>query len=233
MSKIISFSGTLGAGKDTAADVCCEIAASMGLAAEKFSFAAEVYREIARAFSVTVARLQVRETKETPVPWLTLSACENKDYPEVALKTISAWRVRDGLEPIGMDTPLSPREVLRSWGTEFRRESRFGHVNYWVDFVDQQMHESPDIDLWLCSDARLDNEHGLLAQRDACFVRINATHLPENDADFETLHASDSKWRKWDFDQVILYDFADRDQFRADLEAICNEKLCDKPSLSV
>lgn len=225
MGTIISFSGTLGAGKDTAADECLTMAAQEGLVARKFSFASNVYAQIAQAFGVSISALQDRRTKETPVDWLCLDRCENKDYVSVALPLISRWREAEGKDPISMDSPVSPREVLRSWGTEFRRESKFGHESYWVDLVEQMLHENPQVDLWLCSDCRMDNEKALLDSQGAVFVRINATHLPENDADFEHKHASDSKWRKWDFAHTVLYDFGNRQAFRSTLQAISDEAL--------
>lgn len=201
---LVSFSGTRGAGKDTAADMMAGLFEREDFEVKRFSFAGEVYKEISDAFSVSVESLQDRSTKETPVPWLTLSSCRNPHFAPVAIDHISKWRSLDGLEPITENSPLSARELLKCWGTQFRRDSEHGHQRYWIDKVEDLFDAHHEVDCWVCSDCRLDNERDMLKSRDAVMIRINASHLPEDDEEIcRTGHESDTQWRKWNYDHVL------------------------------
>lgn len=208
--RVVSFSGTRGAGKDTAADLMAEKLADQGMAVARFSFAGEVYKEIARAFSVSVESLQWRASKELPQDHLTLFECANRDFWPVAIEHISKWRKAEGKGPINVNSALSPRELLRCWGTQFRRDSEHGHLRYWIDRVQELIKNRPEVDVWVCSDCRLDNERDFLLSLGASMCRVNASHLNENDDEIcATGHESDTQWRKWDYDQVLMNQWGD------------------------
>lgn len=203
-SRIISFSGTRGAGKDTAANFLATRLIDEGYSVKRFSFAQALYGEISRAFGVDLDVLQNRSTKELPQMYLTLSRCKDSNFRPVALEHISKWRLLEHKPRITSESALSPREILKCWGTQYRRDSANGSQTYWVDQVKALMNETPGVDFWVCSDCRLDNEHDLLKSMDALMVRINASHLKEDDDEICKIgHESDTQWRKWNYDRVI------------------------------
>lgn len=52
---------------------------------------------------------------------------------------------RDGFSDAErMSLPRSPRRITQIWGTEYRRESEFGHERYWIDPVDKIVNESTE-----------------------------------------------------------------------------------------
>ena len=97
--KLIALCGAAGAGKDTVADM---------LPARKLAFADTLYREVAEAFGVTVARLQMRDLKGTKQECFAL---ENVRGPEFFLEF-------NGNED--WTAPHSPRQILQWWG-DYRR----------------------------------------------------------------------------------------------------------------
>jgi len=103
-----------GTGKDTAAD-----ALVAGLGFHKIAFADALYEEVCVAFGVEKATLQQRSTKEVPHEALTIERCSDKGF----IHTCSL---------LGMEASqlLSPREVLQSWGTDYRRQQL---PTYWTD----------------------------------------------------------------------------------------------------
>lgn len=199
--KIISVSGAEGAGKDTTANYVVEALEKEGIKAKRFSFGSGIYEETSAAFDVPIELLQNRTTKETPHPSLTLGQCADEKYVKIARHAIAKLREREA--PIEMDEPLSPREMLQTWGTEYRRESEHGQKDYWIARTLAQIHKEKNT-VWICSDARHTMEFDVLRPLKAAFLRINLDTHDNNDKNFlNNGHPSKWEWRLEKFDCVI------------------------------
>lgn len=126
--RIIGLCGYDGHGKDTAASF---------LPALRLAFADPLYEEVAQAFGVTVDWLQRREHKETPSPLLDVALCRDAAFRSL---------LREG-------EPQSPRTILRTWGTEYRRHTDRG---YWLRHMERRA--LPTRDDLVISDVRFDDE---------------------------------------------------------------------------
>ena len=110
-----------GVGKDTAAAMLAEYGF------QRVGFSDSLYQEVSEAYGVSEDILRTRETKEVPTLLLATSRCQDEAFKEVIASL--------GLSP---ETPLSPRDVLRYWGTEYRRAQ---NEDYWVDRVEHKLRE--------------------------------------------------------------------------------------------
>jgi hypothetical protein len=113
---IIGVHGSRGVGKDTLGEILVRKEGFLSAA-----FADKLYIEVAGAFKVSVPFLMDRKNKEFPQPCLTLRQCNEDHFISVMRDTHS----------IGLDTYLSPRQVLNWWGTEYRRTHY--SENYWFN----------------------------------------------------------------------------------------------------
>jgi len=114
--KVIGLAGPARSGKNTVADI---LVAERGFV--RFAFSDALYEEVAQAFNVSQAFLRGSSTKEVPHHKLRLCAPLNQVFTAV---------VRYYHPEVSVLQPLSPRQVLQWWGTEYRRTE---HPNYWVD----------------------------------------------------------------------------------------------------
>lgn len=195
---VISLSGGIGTGKDTGSEIIVRHATLHEQGFRQFSFAKFLYQEIAENFGCTTDSLTDRETKETALPFLQLANSLNKDFIPIAISAISVFRG----QPIDLYTELSPRELCKAWGTEFRRLSNFGHDAYWIDKVRDMIVESGHRN-WVCSDARHDIERDLLKDFNTLFIRVYRDDIIEDDAAIiATGHGSNVEWRRWSFDAI-------------------------------
>ena len=250
MQRLVGLLGLKGVGKDTAAKL---LEKHFGFI--HTSFAAELYQEIACAYDVSVAFLANRETKETPLKELKLSRCHNNDFVTVALKGIRDARANSTDEshsfPVrrsprqsrskdvhgrlvggpSVDTlaellaPRSPRWVLQQWGTEFRRDSAFGHPAYWVDrgrdFVDG--HPGRDV---CFADVRLLNETQFIRSRGGILIRIRREDIEirEQEArargEGRALHSSETELKDFSADAEIENVLGHHDAMLGSLQAI-------------
>ncbi len=141
--KLIGITGRAGAGKDTVADYLVE-----NYDFVKRGFADPLYEEVSAAFtsgrSAAEPYLRKRETKETDVPFLALGNCHDGAFIICAVKKLDAECAAAGIDRYKYPTtvPLSPRWILQTWGTEYRRGQ---DPNYWVNkmevFVNQFLRE--------------------------------------------------------------------------------------------
>lgn len=129
--------GSAGVGKDSCADYLVE-----RYGWTKFAFSDQLYAEVAEAFDLQPQHvgdtgeelLRDRATKETPTPALALENCNDSGY-FVALD-------RAGILPPGGDIPQSPRWILQTWGTEYRRMQ---DPDYWVQATAQWLRVQQDV----------------------------------------------------------------------------------------
>ncbi len=121
---VLGLAGHAGSGKDTVADYLVERYGFI-----KFSFSDALYREVAAAFGLeNEDLLRDRNTKEEPSHLLELLQCVNPEFYPVAMQKLETEYSRD-LNPSLDAMPLSPRWVLQTWGSEYRRGQ---DPNYWT-----------------------------------------------------------------------------------------------------
>lgn len=126
--KLIGLSGPAGVGKDTIADYLCE---RYGFV--KFSFADPLYKEVAEAFGVTEAFLMDRANKEKEQEALQYHYCKDTVFQDIMFGKLIAENVK-----YPMDKWCSPRWILQTWGTEYRRAQC---STYWIDRADAFVRE--------------------------------------------------------------------------------------------
>jgi hypothetical protein len=150
--------GEAGHGKDTVADHLVE---KLGYCT--IAFADLQKKEVISAYSnspevVDIDFLLIRETKKTPSDRLSLVHCNDADFVKVALATfkqedMDLFKLRkkgildnprhnEYTEKERLTLPRSPRRITQTWGTEFRRQSEFGHELYWIDPVTEFIKKS-------------------------------------------------------------------------------------------
>ena len=112
--RIIGLHGLPRVGKDTLAD---SFVAHQGFV--KLAFADPLYQEVSDAFSVSVADLKTDEWKKTA-------------RLELEIRRSADPHFIDHMRKLEMftDEPLSSRQILQLWGTEYRR--RTCGEDYWV-----------------------------------------------------------------------------------------------------
>ena len=125
---IIGLAGQAGVGKDEIANY---LVRRYGFV--KFAFSDALYHEVQQAFGLPDQRLlRGRAAKDTPSEHMRLARCDNLEFFDMALKLVKS-----------QDDPLSPRQILQWWGTEFRRAQ---DEWYWVGQADKlvyQIHHAP------------------------------------------------------------------------------------------
>lgn len=160
MTKIVGFMGARGAGKDEA---------SKALTAQGWlpqAFGSGIYDECAEAFNVPRALFGARKTKETPLAVLMLANCSNSEFVTVALKRFDDT-VPPGADP--MLAPRSPRFIMQTWGTEYRR-GLYGE-DYWTKQVDSKVKQRLDCN-HAFTDVREHLEIALVRQYGGALIRI-------------------------------------------------------------
>ena len=119
---ILGLAGRAGAGKDTCADVLCQAHQFYRMA-----FADALRKEIIDAFGIDASVFDV-SLKERKAAALAIGRCSDADFMSLMVKrgeTITA--------------PRSPREIMRWWGTEYRRAQ---NLVYWLDKASQEVNEA-------------------------------------------------------------------------------------------
>jgi hypothetical protein len=187
--KIITLSGRQGEGKDTAF-LCLEKSLSN---VKRFAFADPLKQEVCKAFMVTREQLDDRQTKNVAQPRLSLAHCHDLKFIAVMLPAMS---VRRG-KPIDLNTPLSPREILQVWGTEYRKHSVWGTPNYWTDKAFETISQEPNT-VWVATDARF--EMAWAKGLGGFTLRVVRPDYVEDAA--VANHPSEQEWRSWAFDAV-------------------------------
>ena len=112
---IIGLVGRAGAGKDTVASILAESQGHIRIA-----FADALRQEIAHSFKIDMRVMDDRYEKERISPYIRIARCDDQKFIE-------------RMQELGHDIYKfrSPREILRWWGTEYRRQ--ICAESYWLD----------------------------------------------------------------------------------------------------
>lgn len=123
---VLGLSGPAGSGKSAVAEYLVKRYGFL-----RFSFSDALYREVAAAFSLPdESLLRDRTTKEVPTERLALVDCLDDEFIGVAVQHIHGSRHPD-------NEPLSPRQVLQWYGSEYRRVQ---DPDYWVKRAQDWIH---------------------------------------------------------------------------------------------
>ena len=180
---IIGLVGRAGAGKDTVASILQDAYGHIPVA-----FADALREEVSEAFGVDHSLWVDRYTKEQPTPALSIARCkDNRFIQRMIALAEDPYPAR------------SPREIMRWWGTEYRRDC--DSSTYWTD----RLHERIESYLRtgfrkiVVTDVRFFNE--------AEFVRIlrgSIWRIQRQEADaVNANHQSESEQDKIDADRTI------------------------------
>lgn len=124
---IIGLAGRAGAGKDTCADIMCSRHGFV-----RTNFAAPLRNEIIDAFWIDPALFST-ELKERRIPSLAINRCSDAGF-------IQRMQSLD----IDLTQPRSPREIMRWWGTEYRRHQDESYwtrrMKHWIDLAIRHGH---------------------------------------------------------------------------------------------
>ncbi len=152
---VIGLTGPINCGKDTVGQLLARHAG-----AHTMAFADPLRDEIVDAFCIEKVFLTRRETKERPMAALALARCTDRAFVDrmiVEFHDILEGTLRDFL-----DTPRSPRDIMRWWGTEYRRSACAG---YWVSKAAQHiqwLHTGREARLVVITDVRFADEAELV-----------------------------------------------------------------------
>ena len=197
---VLGLHGKIGAGKDTVADF---LVARYGFV--KFAFSDALYREVQEAFGLEdQSLLRDRATKEEPLARLALRHCSDEEFIKVAIAELDKQTApKHLLYPAGVE--LSPRQVLRWWGTEYRRGQ---DERYWI----KRAHE-----FILTAQATQYPEHapqhfvevGTRFPDEQAFIHRqngNVWHIirPDNPFAVEGVHVSDQKLAVLEGERVLV-----------------------------
>lgn len=138
---VFGLTGIRGAGKDTVAQILCDL-----YGFHRLAFADKLYKEVAGAFAVSPEFLGNRETKESPLLELGLRNCADPEFQRVATAC-----------GLGQEAN-SPRAVLQVWGTEYRRKQ---DDRYWLKAVESEIARNPNV-RFVVTDCRYKNEAATL-----------------------------------------------------------------------
>lgn len=121
---IIGLTGLAGCGKDTVALIL-----KAHVRFNHLAFADPLRSEICSAYGLPSSLFTNRDTKELPSPQLALVNCSNYEFVGLMLKQAATAEDLCNLSEF-LEAPRSPRQLMRWWGTEYRRETT--HQNYWT-----------------------------------------------------------------------------------------------------
>lgn len=149
---VVGLTGPINCGKDTVGALLAKHAG-----AHTMAFADPLRIEIVDAFCIEQVFLTRRETKERPMDALALSRCTDKSFVDRMVITQGVINMDDFL-----NAPRSPREIMRWWGTEYRRAN---DPAYWVNLAAQRLrwfHTGLAARLVVITDVRAENEAQLV-----------------------------------------------------------------------
>lgn len=174
--KLIALCGAAGAGKDTVADM---------LPARKLAFADTLYAEVAAAWGVEQHVLRCRETKETPLAVLEISACCDDEFAQ-KYHPAKDW-----------ERPRSPRQILQGWGDYRRAQDPDYFVKRAEHEITMRWHLGEDTVL---TDVRFPNEAALIRQLGGQIWQIRRPGYEAGG----TGHASDTAGDEFSPDRIVV-----------------------------
>lgn len=186
---VVGLTGPRGVGKDTVAELL-----AVHHEFTPIAFADPLRTEVADAFHIDPALLLARETKETPLPALALDRCADNGFV-VAMQNL--YRLLE--HPLDLGAPRSPRQILRWWGTDYRRVQ---NPAYWVSrtaVAISVLRRCTGAERFVLTDVRMRNEADLVRQYGGLLWQIaRPGHLAEPHA-----HASETSGAEFGPDTVI------------------------------
>lgn len=185
--------GAKGCGKDTLAAFLVK---NHGFT--RVAFADALYVEVSEAFGVTVEHLQCRETKETPQERLSLFYCKDTAFNMVAMELLVNQGFKGTIDELSM-LPLSPRQVLQWWGTEYRRVA-CGKDSYWLDIIQDKVLNSEG-GKFIFTDCRYRNEIQFLKSLGFTTVEVVRPDLVVNAT--TDMHPSERELAEYPCDVVL------------------------------
>lgn len=166
---VLGLAGRARAGKDTCADVL-----SQAYQFYRMAFADALRKEIIDAFGID-ADLFHDSTKDKKDTALAIGRCNDAEFMALAVKM-----------GVSVTDPRSPREIMRWWGTEYRRRQ---NPTYWLERAAQTLDEAMrrGFRRVVITDVRFRNEADFVRYYDGLVWKINraeasavaATHQSE------------------------------------------------------
>ena len=127
---IVGLTGYKNVGKDTAAAYLVEKHSFV-----RFALGDEIYRQVAKAFSVTEDEVRSREWKTTVRPELALRNCKEQEFRQMIVSR-EVPNIDGQISAFCTEAQTCPRTgtfIVQNWATEYRR-GRYGN-SYWVDLL--------------------------------------------------------------------------------------------------
>lgn len=172
---IIGLTGRAGAGKDTVASILSDAYGHVRIA-----FADALRKEIANSFKIDMRMMDNRFEKERISPYMTIARCDDQKF-------IGRMQELDH----DIHKSRSPREILRWWGTEYRRQTC--SESYWIERMEDSIESlmRNGARKIVITDVRFLNEAELVK---SCYGHIwrvsrssadslNASHISESEQD--------------------------------------------------
>lgn len=187
---IIGLTGNIGSGKDTVAD---ELVRQFGFI--KMAFADSVRSDLCEMFRTPESYFSDRSLKEQQIGRLSLSNCTDKEFVDFALAKLG------GSTYAQLDQPRSPRWLMRTYGTDYRRAQ---NPNYWVNRLNEKLQSLPPGPSVVVSDVRFNNEAEMIRQAGFTQRELWQIIRPNNPHFSKSLHPSDAGLSHIEFSRTII-----------------------------
>ena len=178
---IIGLAGPAGSGKDTVADLL-----RTHVRFAKCAFADALRYEVCDAFGIKPLLLTHRPTKEEPHAALALARCKDHAFSGLLLQGKLLDQFNGSIADF-MALPRSPRQIMRLWGTEYRRAINGSH---WTGVVVARINDAVTFSNFrhVITDVRFENEAqavrnmgGVIWQIKRPDLKVDTTHSSESD----------------------------------------------------
>ncbi|MFT0547889.1 hypothetical protein ACMHYO_16360 [Allopusillimonas ginsengisoli] len=175
---IVGLTGRAGAGKDTAADVLCD-----AYQFYRFAFADPVRAEIVDAFGVDPSIFHI-SSKERKIEALAIDRCTDRAFATTMAK-----------HGVSFSAARSPREIMRWWGTEYRRAQQ---SHYWTRIAGDTLHNAlrRGFRRIVITDVRFSNEPAFVRYNGGVIWKVNRAMAEQS----PTNHQSESEVGQITFD---------------------------------
>lgn len=200
-TKIISISGKMGSGKDTAGNIIKDLLEeNVGPYWDIKKFASGVKEVASLLLGINIQQFENQEFKNSYLPevWNTYEAVfsDRADFHGWEVKT-NRMTVREFLQKLGTE---AMRDGLHEnvWVNKLMRE--YEYYNKMIDNIDNK-----SFPRWIITDTRFPNEYDALKEKEALFIKIERPGLKLNN------HPSETSLDSHKFDYIVdnsgdLYD---------------------------